>query len=231
MRLPLRSALLVLLTTLIPFATMAAEVAAPAETPADPALAFSGDGPDTLRTNLWVAEALMGEATQSVLDQLPPPPAAIVLVPSDTEQPATLLTSVATHHLQGAGYSVHLDQAPAGTDQPVLELRFRVEDLALSYPAVGRRLGLWKSWVDRKMDLAVQITVVDRADGQILVSRRVARRFQGRIPAGYMDAVESDIYPFTRAEQQASGLSRSFEEIVVVGALAGLVAIYFANTE
>lgn len=227
MRLPLRSALLVLLTALIPFVTLAADVAAPA----DPALAFSGDGPDTLRTNLWVAEALMGEAAQSVLGQLPPPPAAIVLVPSDTEQPATLLTSVATHHLQGAGYSVHLDQAPAGTDQPVLELRFRVEDLALRYPAVGRRLGLWKSWVDREMDLAVQITVVDRADGQILVSRRVARRFQDRIPAGYMDAVESDVYPFTRAEQQASGLSRSFEEIVVVGALAGLVAIYFANTE
>ena len=227
MRLPLRSALLVLLTVLIPLAAPAEDLAAPA----DPALAFTGDGPDTLRTNLWVAEALMGKAVQSILDQLPPPPAAIVLVPADTEQPASLLTSVATHHLQAAGYSVHLDQAPEGTERTVLELRFRVEDLALTYPASGRRLGLWKSWVDRQMDLAVQITVVDSADGQVVVSRRVARRFQDRVPVGYMDAIESDVYAFTSAEEQASGWSRRLEEIVVVGALAGLVAIYFGNTE
>jgi len=47
----------------------------------------------------------------------------------------------------------------------------------------------------------------------------------------YIDAVESTAYPFTQAAEQTSGSSRRLEQIVVLGALAGLVAVYFANTE
>ena len=39
-----------------------------------------------------------------------------------------------------------------------------------------------------------------------------------------------DLYPFTSAETEESGWQRRTEEIVVLGALVGLVVIYFANT-
>ncbi|HOX26523.1 MAG TPA: hypothetical protein PLL30_08065 [Candidatus Krumholzibacteria bacterium] len=214
----------------LPLAATAQEDAAPLP-PAAPAAVFAADAADTLRTNYRVAEALLGEAVLAVLDELPPPPAAVVLVPGDAEQPAALLTTVATHHLQRAGYAVHLDQAPAGTELRVVELRYRVEDLSLTYPVTGRRLGLWTSWIGRQMDLAVTFTVVDAADGRVLTSRRLVRGFQDRVPPRYLASVESDAYPFTTATTQPSTWSRRLEQVVVLGTLVGLVAIYFANTE
>jgi len=199
--------------------------------PLPPDLAFAPGETDTLRTNYRVAEALLGEAVLAVLGELPPPPAAVVLVPSDAEQPANLLGTVATHHLQAAGYTVHVDQAPAGTDVPVYEFRYRVEDLTLTYPTSGRRFGFWRSWVGRQMDLAVVFTVVDQANGQILTDRRLVRSFQDRVPDEHFDAVESTAYPFTTATPGSGGFTRRLEQVVVLGALVGLVAIYFANTE
>jgi hypothetical protein len=43
--------------------------------------------------------------------------------------------------------------------------------------------------------------------------------------------VESPTYEFTQAEPDPSKSSRRLEQVVVLGALVGLVAIYFANTE
>ena len=40
----------------------------------------------------------------------------------------------------------------------------------------------------------------------------------------------SELYDFTTAETSESGWQRRIEEIVVLGTLAGLVAVYFANT-
>ncbi len=193
---------------------------------------FATLGADTLRTNLWVAEALLATAMDELLSVLPPPPAVILLAPASATDPATnLLTNVATNRLQRTGYLVHVDKTPAGTEDRVVELRYRVGSFELSYPRTGRRLGIWTNWVARQMLMTVQITVVEQADGQVLASLRLSRSFQDRVPYEHLAAVESTAYPFTRATPQASGWARRLEEIVVLGALAGLVAIYFANTE
>lgn len=207
--------------------------AAPEPTQAyrDPAPVFATDGRDTLRTNLWVAEALLANALADLSANLPPPPGVILLVPGTTEPATSLLTDVATNRLQQAGYQVHLDQTPAGTEMPVVELRYRVNSLGLRYPQTGRRLGIWKSWVGRQMACAAQFTAVDRNSGQILVSRRLSYSFQDRVPQAHLAAVESADFPFTKAQPQASGWTRRLEEFVVLGTLAGLVAVYFANVE
>lgn len=196
-----------------------------------PTPAFTTVGGDTLRTNLWVAEALLGKVVADLLAELPPPPALILLVPATTEPAANLMTNIATNRLQSAGYTVYLDKVPSGTEEPVVELRYRVVAMELRYPETGRRLGIWKSWFSRQMDLSAQVTVVDRATGQVLSSRHVAHHFADRLPHGYQLAIESKSYPFTKAQLQASGWTRRLEEIVVLGALVGLVAVYFANTE
>jgi len=199
--------------------------------PAAPAVVFARGEADTLRSNLEVVEALVGSALGTALGGLPAPPAAVVLVPSSTEPADELVTRVATGHLLDRGYQVHVDDRPAGTELAVLEFRYRVDELALTYPDTGRRLGLWKTWIARDLGLVLQATLVDAGDGQVISSRRLVRSFQDRIPDEHLAAVESLAYPFTTASPQESGLARQLEEIVVLGTLVGLVAIYFANTE
>lgn len=193
---------------------------------------FASTGADTLRSNLWVAEALLNTSLGELLPALPPPPAAVLLIPGSTDAPSNLLTAVATSRLQQEGYTVHLDRVPDDTELQVVELRYRISKLELSYPAVDRRLGLWKSWVDRQMHLAAQFTMVDRGSGQVLSSKRLSRTYQDRFPHRHLAAVEASDGPaFTRALPTASGWTRRLEEVVVLGTLVGLVAIYFANTE
>ena len=229
MKLPLMPIVVLLLLTVA--AVAQTDDPATEDTPiVAPTVELTTSGPDTLRTNLEVAAALMREAIESLEADLPPPPGVMVLVPASTEPAADLLTDVTFKLLQAAGYEVYLEQAPTGTEAPVYEFRYRVQDLQLAYPTSGRRMIFWKSWVGRQMDLALQITLVS-GDGQMLLSRRLAHSFQDRVPVKYVEAVESPAYPFTQAEEQPSGSSRRLEQIVVLGALAGLVAVYFANTE
>jgi hypothetical protein len=202
-------------------------VAAPLPVPS-----FATMGNDTLRSNLWIAEALLASAVDEVRRELPPAPAVVLLVPGSTEAAANVLTDVATRRLQREGYLVHLDRVPADTALPVVEVRYRVTKLALQYPDSGKRLLLWQSWVARQMELAVQFTVIDREDGQVLLSRRLVRLYQDRMPHEYLTFVESSEYPtFTKATPQTRSWSRRLEEIVVLGTLVGLVAIYFTNVE
>lgn len=237
MKSPVAASLTLLVLVLAWTMTASADTAPDAEADADAApvavtpvpLATAGD--DTVRTNLQVALALMDDALTEVMAALPDSPAAVVLVPGSSKAESDLLTNLATSRLKDAGYTVHLDVAPEGTDAPVLELRYRVEDLRLTYPRTGRRLLFFKSWVGRRMDLALQVTAVDRRDGQVLASRRVVTGYADRFPTDHLDAVQSPTYDFTQADLPASSTSRRLEQVVVLGALAGLAAIYFANTE
>ncbi|MBD3221763.1 hypothetical protein GF314_11035 [bacterium] len=226
-----RLAVLVVVTAVATLASVAGAARAEDTPPIAPEAVLASTGEDTVRTNLMVAEAMLGDALAEVTAELPPGPVAVLLVPGSTEPAANLLTTVATHHLLAAGHRVHVDVIPPGTEGPVYELRYRVDDLALTYPDSGRRFVFWDSWVDRSMDLAVQFTLVDHADNQVVASRRVVRRFQDRVEAEQLAAVETRSYPFTMASVEGGGWSRRLEEIVVLGTLAGMVAIYFANTE
>ena len=66
--------------------------------------------------------------------------------------------------------------------------------------------------------------------GQLLFKDIVERRFSDRVDNDDFEDVETDLYDFTTAETVGSGWQNRMEEIVVLGTLVGLIAIYFANT-
>lgn len=188
-------------------------------------------GADTIRTNLWIAEALMGETVSEAMRHLPPPPLVVVLVPFDKEQKTSLLTTMATQRLGRAGYEVYLDQAPADSTGDRCEFRYQVVELGLGYPETGRTFGLWRDWVGREMSFTALYTIVETPGGRVLFNDRVRRAYQDRVPSEDLADCQSPAYAFTNAEVKESGWQRRIEEIVVLGTLAGLVAIYFQNTE
>ncbi len=256
---------------------------------------------DTVRTNLWLAQALMGEVVATTAAALPPPPAAVALEPRDVGPDIDLFTVVAGHWLRRRGYTVHVrepaaagrsaaqaagqstggeqgqaqeggqsgggglsgaaqaaagqggdagtpeaaagegGEAPPAEAAPAFdrgdatapvdyELRYRLEGVDLTYPEVGRLLGLWQRWVERRLEVAALMTVVESRSGRVLLSDRIVRSYGDRIGGDAFAAVRSPAYDFTDASLQESGWRRRLEEIVVVGTLAGLVAVYFANT-
>jgi hypothetical protein len=188
-------------------------------------------GADTIRTNLWLAEALMAETAREARRHLPPPPATVVLVPFDREQRTNILTTMITEQLNDAGYAVHIDAAPAESSAGHYELRYQVVELNLGYPATGRKLGLWRDWVAREMAFCALYTIVETPGGRVLYNDRVRRAYQDRVPSDDLASCQNPAYAFTSAEVVGSGWQRRVEEIVVLGALAGLVAIYFQNTD
>ena len=236
--------------------------------------ALQPDTPDTVRTNLWLVEALMAQVVADVVRALPPVPAEIVLKSTGDTDADELLATVIARALAALGYDVFrtvpdaadlLDEeetdpvegqydqsdqydqiepndggsgggessgtADTGTAIESLLLTYRVVDIALYYPDTGRRLGLWRQWVARDIELSVMVSLQDLASGRLLLSDRYTRIFSDRVPDDDFAAVNSDVYPFTSGEPAQSGWKGRVEEIVVLGALAALVAIYLANTQ
>jgi hypothetical protein len=196
---------------------------------------------DTVRSNLWLARALMAEIVADVAADMPPPPASVLLRAEGTNEGLDVFTARAAEVLERAGYALYLPVTPpaegdsAATEAPPpartdYELRYRIEDLRLAYPESGRRFGVWRSWVARDMVLSAYVTVLEPASGRLLLSDRLERSYRDRVPSARFAGVRSDLYPFTDAQLQDSGWRRRLEEMVVLGTLTGLVAIYFANT-
>jgi len=187
--------------------------------------------PDTVRTNVWLTEALMAEIVASTARVLPPAPAALQLVQeSDTMEDGMYKTAL-VRVLGGLGYEIYLqDEDPAMQAAVDCIYTFRVNGVELSYPDVGRTLGLWRRWIDREMKVTVRVDVVMANSGRVLLSDLVQKRFSDRVSDDHFDVVDSDLYEFTTAETSESGWKSRMEEIIVLGTLAGLVAVYFSNT-
>jgi len=219
--------------------TVSAQSEAPATAAAD-TLPVLAAGPmalpavveaDTVRTNLWLVEALMAEIVASTAHLLPAAPAGVQVVALNSLPEDDLYQTALFRVLGGLGYDLYLgdeDPDPAGPGEIVYA--FRVVDVELEYPDVGRTLGIWRRWVERDLNVAVHVDISEADSGRLLLSSRVERRFGDRVPSHDFDDVNSKAYLFTNAETQESGWKRRLEEIVVLGTLAGLVAIYFANT-
>jgi len=193
---------------------------------------------DTVRTNLWLVQSMMGEIVREAAAVLPAGPTTVSLRPT-TSLGSAIFLAAAHAELTERGHEVYLDES--ATMDPTLRaayepvetdfaIRFEVETLDLNYPEVGRRFGLWRQWVDRELELAVIVSVLDERSGRLLFDRRVSRVFGDRVASEHLSAVESSVYPFTAASVSESGWRSILEEMLVVGVLTGMVAIYFANS-
>ncbi len=184
-----------------------------------------------LHSNLWLCESLMAEVAAVPLENLEPAPRAVRLERKGKHEGHDLFEQVAFELLDARGYEVYVDEEDTSRQAAVdYVYRYDVKALDFTYPAVGRTLGLWRQWVDRDISIVADLELVEVASGRVLYRSLVQRQFGDRIPAGALDDVRSTAYGFTDPKTGEGGWHRRVEEIVVVGTLAGMVAVYFANT-
>jgi hypothetical protein len=186
---------------------------------------------DSVHTNIWLTEALMAEIVTRATRVLPPAPAAVRLVQTKQGDEDDLLKEAMVRVLGGQGYTLFLpDEDEARQAAVDFVMTFHVVGVDLVYPEVGRTLGLWRQWVSRELEVTAQVELSAADSGRILFSDRITRSFADRIADDDFRRVDSSLYDFTTAETAESGWHRRLEEIIVLGTLAGLVAVYFANT-
>ena len=187
--------------------------------------------PDTVRTNLWLAEALFTDIAAEVAAELDIKPARVLLRVDGTGSGSGLFQSVAFAVLTAAGHEVFIAGDGQGLPADLTYiLAFRVLGVELEYPEVGRTLGIWRSWIGRDLKVSVMVELSENASGRLLLDRKLDRRYSDRFPDGDLPAVESKLYDFTAAELRGGPWHDRLEEVVVLSTLAGLVAVYFANT-
>lgn len=233
----LRTATMTFLTVLTVLGAVGAipQAAAAAEAPAD-----------TVRSNLWVARALMTDVMREGFAALPPDADGVMLEPLGRHDALDVMQIAAYDIAEDLGLTAYLpvdpeddedgeeeldsDWGPPTAEELPYVLSFRLEDVNLAYPDSGRRLGLWRTWVDRDVAVSAVVTLRDRRSGRLLFDDRVVRRFGDRVPSGRFDALGHPAYDFTYADVGASGPAAIIEEVVVLSALAGLVMAYFATT-
>ncbi len=187
--------------------------------------------PDTVRTNLWLTEALMGEIVAHAASFIPAAPGAILLVGKTGDGKNELFGTVATGLLRKNGYELFVaadDSTEIGPYDFVFN--YSVVGVDLTYPEVGRTLGIWQRWVGREVAVTASVEISASPGGQLLFKEIVERKFSDRVDSDDFDSVESGLYPFTTAEKAGSGWQSRMEEILVLGTLVGLIAVYFANT-
>ncbi len=191
---------------------------------------------DTVRTNVWLTEALLAEIVSRTARVLPPTPAALRLINtassgSGDADEQLMFNEAMVRVLGGLGYTLFM----AGEDdfrQAAVDylIQYQVVSVDLEYPDVGRTLGIWRQWIARELSVTAQVEVLEADSGRVLLSDRITRSFSDRVPDGDLEHVDSPIYEFSTAEVGESGWKKRLEEMVVLGTLAGLVAVYFANT-
>ena len=226
---------------------------------------------DTVRTNLWLARALMADILSDALDSLPADAPGLLLEPSGRHEALDLMQTVAFDLAAKRGLSVYVAPPPAtgkkpgqkpaggaaapndttradagGQNDPAAGepiegipsmgaapyvLVFLLDDVEVEFPRAGRRLGLWRTWIDRECTVSATVMLRDRRDGMILHNDRAVRTFGDRFAAGQLPHITESNYEFNEARiADGGGIQSILEEVVVLGALAGLIAVYFATT-
>ncbi|MFT5315000.1 MAG: hypothetical protein ACI9UK_000830 [Candidatus Krumholzibacteriia bacterium] len=191
----------------------------------------SAAGSDTVRTNLWLTEALMAEIAASAANSISPASGSVRLIPLLDTPSDDMFLAVVSDVLFDLGYDLFIGEPDSVYTSAVdYNFKFKVQNVELSYPEVGRTLGIWQRWVERDLKVAVTVEISESVSGRLLLSERIERQFGDRFDSADFDAVDSDQYDFTTGVTSESGWKSRTEEIVVLGTLVGLVAIYFANT-
>lgn len=203
-------------------------VAATAGAQDEPELTAAG----LLHSNLWLCESLMAEIAAVPLDGLAPAPAAVRLERKGKKHEGLdLFEQVAFELLDARGYEVYTDVVDTSRQAAVdYVYRYEVKEVNFTYPAVGRTLGLWRQWVDRDVNILADLEMLEEGTGRVIYRGLVQRQFGDRIGSGDVEDVRSAAYSFTDPKPNESGWHRRLEELVVIGTLTGMVAVYFANT-
>ena len=187
--------------------------------------------PDTVRTNLWLIEALMGEIVTTFADVLPAEPSAVLLVNQGGRDMDDIFGSVASGIMKERGHQTFVVAGDSTVLSPVDYIfEYKVIGVELTYPEVGRTLGIWQRWVARDVSVTASVDLSAADSGRILMKEILTRSFSDRIDNDDFDKVDSPLYEFTTAETTGSGWQNRMEEIVVLGTLVALIAVYFANT-
>ena len=187
--------------------------------------------PDTVHTNLWLTEALMGEIVAYAAGYVPAAPGSILLVSKKNDDKNELFGNVAAGTMGKRGYDLYMAADDSTEIGPVdYVFTYSVVGVELTYPDVGRTLGIWERWVGREVAVTASVEITGSPGGQLLFKEIVERTFSDRVDSDDFKSVESGLYPFTTAQKAGSGWQNRMEEIIVLGTLVGLIAVYFANT-
>lgn len=187
--------------------------------------------PDTVRTNLWLTEALMAEIVNSAVASFPPGHHAVKIEDLGGTDSDEIFGGVSANIMREQGYELFISAQDSTVAPPVDYIyRYKVIGIDLSYPEVGRTLGIWQRWVARDLAVSVSVEIAAANSGQLLFKDIVERRFGDRVDNDDFDLVGNELYDFTNADKAGSGWQNRMEEIVVLGTLVALIAIYFANT-
>ncbi len=202
-------------------------VRAVADVAGDGAFALS----DTVPSNLWLTRSLMEDLVSQCAGVLGSQPRNILLDPAKADAGSELF-QVALHRiLEGQGH--HLFSAEGDTTvRPDVDVvwKFNVVGVQLAYPQVGRTLGIWRSWIAREVAVTVICSIIEVPSGRVLLDDQKQVRFNDRFAPDEFSRVDSPLYDFTTAEPVNGNWHDRLEDLVVLGTLAGLVAVYFANT-
>jgi len=208
---------------------------------------------DTVRTNLWLFEALMHEVAEVVVDKLPATSTTVgIIEETQSDQSAMFLNILYTALKKDGRESFLPRESDSGgnpqtvveteyeqngntfavrNSEPELELAYKVTNVKLEYPDDERRFAIWRQWVSRHVSVSILVTVIDNDTGRILVRETITRSYRDQILDEHFRAVDSDQYSFTSSETpEGNWWNRRLEQFVVLSTLTGLVAVYFSNT-
>ena len=125
--------------------------------------------PDTVHTNLWLTEALMGDIASHAASSLPPAPGAVLLVNKGGSEQDELFGGVATGILSGRGYDLFVVAGDSTVQSPVdFVFSYKVLGVDLTYPDIGRTLGIWQRWVAREVAVTASVEVSTVPVGKLL---------------------------------------------------------------
>gem|GEM_PF-3487299 len=106
-------------------------------------------------------------------------------------------------------------------------LTFRVSEMEMRYPDVGRRFWIGPKRVERFARMRLDLRLQKGSD--VIWSDSAEHYAADRVPYGALRYLESAQYSFAKPEIAPGGASRLVEPLVVAGVIGGLVLLFYAN--
>jgi TonB family protein len=125
-----------------------------------------------------------------------------------------------------AGESVAAAPVPLVTERGTT-LSFRVSEMEMRYPEVGRKFWVGPKRVERFARMRVDLRL--KRGGQVLWAGSAEHYASDRVPFGALPYLENDAYAFAKPEIAPGTWGRFLEPVLVSGVIGGLVFLFYAN--